>query len=102
MERFRYDLEDPAKPQETFRDLRALLVARNPVANQAPSKYARDDSNPGDGDRNDTPTNTGQPVARYLEAKSWSTGRASGRTRASNPSTSRPPAAACARRPRFQ
>jgi hypothetical protein len=53
IERFRYDLENPSKPQ-TFRDLRALLVARNPVANQAPAIYATADLN-GDGDRNDTP-----------------------------------------------
>lgn len=53
MERFRYDLELPDRP-ETFRDLRALLVARNPVSNQAPARYAKEDIN-GDGDRNDLP-----------------------------------------------
>ena len=35
-ERFRYDAEDPGRP-ETFRDRRALLVARNPLANLSPT-----------------------------------------------------------------
>jgi hypothetical protein len=54
MDRFRYDLEDVSRPRETFRDLRPLLVARNPTANQAPAPYSHDDVNH-DGDRNDLP-----------------------------------------------
>ena len=37
-ERFRYEAEDPARP-ETFRDRRALLVARNPLAGLSPSVF---------------------------------------------------------------
>jgi len=51
MERFRYDLEIPPD-SATFRDLRALLVARNPVSNQSPAHYSPDDINV-DGYRND-------------------------------------------------
>ena len=43
-ERFHYEREVPDRP-ETFRDRRALLVARNPVSNQAPGVFDDSDRN---------------------------------------------------------
>lgn len=56
---YNYDTEtvSPSPPQNTFKPLRSLLVASNPVANQAPAHFADADVNPNDTPdlRNDLP-----------------------------------------------